>query len=367
MQPSVISTRNQPAPLDWQATQAARSLLTVVDPTRDLRWAELMTRHPRHSVFFLPAWARILSESCGYTPFYLTSTTLGGASSCIPIMEVPGFTGRRGVALPFSDECGPLVADPGAGKDLMEKILELGHARCWRTLEVRGGGVHLGANRTSSTYYGHALNLDSGDGALFKRFNSSVRTAIRKAEMAHVAVEVSASPQAVAEFYRLYCMTRRRHGVPAQPLAFFEAIQRHLLAARMGFVVLAKVRGVGAAAALFLNNDQNAIFKYGASDERFQNTRAGNLVMWTGIQQCIRRGAQCLNFGRTSRANEGLRRFKLGWGTDEYLIEYARYDFGKSRFVPGKDPAVGWYNPLFRAAPVWFTRLAGRLFLKHWG
>ena len=70
-----------------------------------------------------------------------------------------------------------------------------------------------------------------------------------------------------------------------------------------------------------------AIYKYGASDETFQDLRGGNLVMWAAIKNFVRAGgAKHLDLGRTSLGNEGLRKFKLGWGAREEKIEYVKYD-----------------------------------------
>jgi hypothetical protein len=283
-------------------------------------------------------------------------------------MEIDSWlTGRRGIALPFTDECGPLSCDAEQGRSLLRKTLELGRARRWRWFEARGGRAVLGVEPTAITFYGHLLNLRAGETALLAGVRSSVRQAIRKAEAAGLTLEVGTSLASVAEFYRLYCLTRRRHGLPPQPLRFFKAIHKHILEPGMGSVILARLRGACVAAAVFFHTDQQAMYKYAASDERFQHTRASNLVMWTGIKWYARRGLGSLHLGRTSSTNHGLRRFKLGWGCDEYAIEYIRYDFSNERFVTRKDESSGWHNSLFRTAPVWVSRLAGQMLYRHWG
>ena len=65
--------------------------------------------------------------------------------------------------------------------------------------------------------------------------------------------------------------------------------------------------------------------------------RANNLVMWQGIQFLARNGAEKLHFGRTEQENEGLRRFKLSWNTQEETIDYFRVDpSGRQCLAPAR-------------------------------
>ena len=47
-----------------------------------------------------------------------------------------------------------------------------------------------------------------------------------------------------------------------------------------------------------------ALYKYAASDERYQQLRGSDLVLWEGIQFFVNTGAQSLHLGRTSFDNE---------------------------------------------------------------
>ena len=75
------------------------------------------------------------------------------------------------------------------------------------------------------------------------------------------------------------------------------------------------------------------IFKFGASDHAFQHLRPNNLVMWEAIKRYAADGFKSLHLGRTSQANDGLRRYKLGFGARGERIEHCRYDFRKRAFT----------------------------------
>jgi Acetyltransferase (GNAT) domain len=336
------------------------------DPLNDARWDGLLAECGSATIFHSSAWARVLSGSYGFSPLYLVEGESGRTPSLLPIMEVDSrLTGRRGVSLPFSDECEPAAGDAAAFGRMFGEALRLGRERSWKYLEIRGGRPFLGQAPSSTSYFGHRLPLKAGESSLFGSLDSSTRTAIRKAEHGAVTIEFSREAGAVREFYRLLCKTRKRHGAPPQPFRFFLSVHREILEKSLGWVVLAKVAGRPVAGAVFFHSGGTATYKYGASDESFKHLRPNNLVMWEAIRRYSAEGYGVLDFGRTSLANEGLRRFKLSWGTEERTIEYFRYDLRRSRFVIVPDEASGWQARIFRLMPTSLARLVGAAAYKH--
>jgi hypothetical protein len=342
------------------------TVAVALNPTADSDWDSALGSMQGGTFFHSSAWAAVLRDSFGFRPSYLALMDGGSMKACLPLFEAGSWlAGRRGVSLPFTDECSPLAALPGQSNALIASALAKGLKRRWRFVEFRGGDGLLRDQPESHVFLGHRLGLKAPVGQLFAGFESSVQRAIRKGERANVAVEVSDTLEAVGEFYELQCRTRRRHGLPPQPLLFFRNLHRHVLSRGHGFISLARQRGRAIAASVFLHSGTRAIYKYGASDERFQQLRGNNLVMWEAIKRFANQGFEELTFGRTSPEEDGLRRFKLGWGAEEYPITYRRYDFSKQQFVSTKDRAHGWHNHLFRAMPLPILRFAGARLYRH--
>lgn len=282
-------------------------------------------------------------------------------------MEVDSWlTGRRGIALPFTDDSEPFCPDEASFKKIFQGAVEFGKSRGWKYLDCRGGRKFFDGVPASLLFYGHSLDLASGEEKLFARLEGSVRRAIRKAEKDGVTVEIAQDLAAVKTFYLLHCKTRKKHGLPPQPFSFFLNIHKHILSHDLGVVVLARRQKTPIAASVFFHLGDRAIYKYGASDESFQHLRGTNLVMWEAIKWHARRGVKKLHFGKTSVANEGLRRFKLGWGTREEEIGYFKYDLRKNIFATASDEAFGWHNRIFQLLPSFASRMAGNMLYKHW-
>ena len=303
----------------------------------------------------------VLEETYGFKQVSVKA----GRAARMPLMEAQSLLGgRRGVSLPFTDHCEPAATSQDEFKELWGSALEIGKSRNWRYLEVRGGKQWLPEAPASLRFYRHILDLKGGEEAVFERFDGSVRQAIRRAQKSGVTVEIRHDIEGMREYYRLHCGTRKKHGLPPQPWVFFLNIARHLLSKKLGVLVLARIDQIAVAGAIFFCGRQ-AVYKFGASDESRQEVRANNLVMWEGIRWLAANGSEELDFGRTSLENEGLRRFKAGWGTRENTLEYLKYDLRLARFEVDKDRASGWHNEIFRRMPIALLRVAGSVLYRQ--
>jgi CelD/BcsL family acetyltransferase involved in cellulose biosynthesis len=338
----------------------------VVDPLQYPGWDSLLSAHPRASIFHGTGWARVLQQTYGHNPVYICRFNGRQLAGLLPIMQVSSpWTGRRGVSLPFTDFCPALNAGDQDGRALYEAATGLGRERRWKYLECRSASEGWAGASPSLAFHAHVVDLAAGVDALFQRLDSAVRRGIRKAEGAGLQVGFSGAPEAMEGFYALHCRTRRRHGLPPQPVRFFRNIQRHLLGPGQGFVATARLKEQPVAAGVFFYHDRQALYKFGASDYAFQQMRPNNLMMWAAMQHCAGRGCTALHLGRTSLANEGLRRFKLSLGAGEEKALYCRYDFSSERFVTDVDRAEGWFNQVFGRLPMPLLRLAGRILYPH--
>jgi hypothetical protein len=337
-----------------------------MDPTADENWDSDLTSCPGATFFHTAAWARVLKSTYNYTPVYFEIRNSGRLEALLPMMEVNSWlTGRRGVSLPFTDECGPICAGPGTYQCLYQEAVSYGRARRWKFVECRGGlSLNLGAT-PSVSYRGHRLALTPDDDGLLERCGSATRRAVRKAEQNGLSIEFSRELEAVRAFYELFCRNRKRLGVPPQPFDFFSNIQRHVLDKNLGWVVLARQGKRPIAGAIYFNFCKTAIYKFGASDERFLHLRGNNLVMWEAIKHYCHEGFEFLEFGRTSLSNLGLHRFKHSWGTTEYCINYMRHDLHNGKFSVVSDSAANSRTHFLGHLPAPVFKLVGSLFYKH--
>ena len=284
----------------------------------------------------------------------------------VPLMEVASvFTGRRGVCLPFSDYCTPLLFGESAQSAVVSKLSQLAITRNWKFLELRSTTKPSTAAVPSAIFYGHKIDLSHGVDQLFARFKGPVRRAIRGALKRGATVEISRAGETMSAFYELHLRTRRRHGLPPQPMKFFRNIHEELFKNGLGFIALARSAGQPIAAAVFFQQGEKALYKYGASDERYQELRGNDLVMWEAINFLVQERARTLHLGRTEVDNDGLRRFKSGWNTTEDTLHYFRFDVSANSWLSIQGFSRGAHKQVFGRLPLKVNKLAGSMIYPH--
>ena len=382
--------------------------LQIINPITYPGWDELLLRTPGASFFHSSAWAKVLAESYGYTPLYFTVLENGKLRALVPVMEVNSFlTGKRGVSLPFTDYCEPIVSETSEFVVLFNSIIEYGKKKGWKYVELRGGEKNLrsqesgvssqesggsnlspkslvlgpGLNTEHSfnsqpatrnipsciTYLGHTLGLTKGEENIFSNLRDGTRRNIKKAIKEKVRAEIFNSLESIKEFYRLNCMTRKEHGLPPQPFNFFKKIFDNVISKNLGLVILASYEDKNVAGGVYFHFGEKAVYKYGASEMAYQNLRANNLVMWEAIKWYCHNGFDHFCFGRTEPENQGLIQFKSGWGTAEQKISYYLYDFRKEEFISAKSKVTGFHNKIFRNMPLPLLKKLGSVIYKHVG
>jgi hypothetical protein len=342
--------------------------IEIVDPLSYPGWDDLVIASGKGSFFHSSNWARVLYESYGYRPVYFAFLKDEGCRALVPFMEVKScITGKRGVSLPFTDYCEPIMQCGCTIGDVTEHIVRFGKKSGWRYIELRSGGGQPPWIPASSFYYGHVLDISRDENTLFTSFRQSTRRNIKKAEREGVEVAVCSSLCSVREFYRLNCMTRKSHGLPPQPYRFFEKVYEHVVSKGQGMVVLADYNGKTIAGGMYFNFGDKAMYKYGASDSAYQHLRANNLVMWEAIRHYAKKGFTSFCFGRTEPENSGLLQFKRGWGGREQVLNYYKYDLKRDSYVSEPSKLRGFHNKIFANMPVPFLKLTGYFLYKHMG
>jgi CelD/BcsL family acetyltransferase involved in cellulose biosynthesis len=327
------------------------------EPLSDPRWTAFLQRHPASSIFHTPEWLEALRRTYGYQPVAITTCPPGAdlTNAALFCRVDSWLTGRRLVSLPFSDHCGLLVDD---GKDLSAMISALRqelHSQDLRYIEVRSMPVtdtaDLGSHSTC-TYCLHQIDLLPKLDTLFANFHKdSTQRKVRRAEREGVRCEEGNSAFLLDSFYRLLLLTRRRHGIPPQPMRWFLSLIDcfgHALKIKVAFKDKQPI-----AAILTLRHKGVLVYKYGCSDERFHPLGGMHLLFWRTIQEAKRDGVQVFDLGRSDWKDAGLIQFKDRWGAQRTQVTYLR--------LLASLQSTSAYMP---ADADWKGRLARRMFAR---
>src|SRR5438132_9650164 len=184
----------------WVESKANEESLEMLicDPVRNPGWDHLIALHRDAGCFHTSAWAKVLHRTYNHQPFYLRFSRGRRLAALVPMMEVRSpFTGRRGVCLPFSDTCEPLIFDPEVVHLVRDYVVRFAWERRWKHLEIRGKKIFRLPAKSFTKFYGHTLDLRRHVEELANRFASPVRRAIRKAERSDVSARAVRNRQAI--------------------------------------------------------------------------------------------------------------------------------------------------------------------------
>jgi CelD/BcsL family acetyltransferase involved in cellulose biosynthesis len=346
----------------------------VENPDEDPKWSELLDQHPSAAVFHSPGWLRALRQTYGYESFVITTSPAPTLRNGMVVCRVRSWTSRRLVSLPFSDHCDPLVGSSDNLSEMLAVMADESRTAGWRSVEWRPRAVigqpfepaARGCGLTRSREYVlHRLDLRAGPAEIFRGFHaSSTQRAIRRAEREGLTYEAGASDHLLESFYRLLRLTRRRHGLPPQPIAWF----RNMVAC-LGEGVRVHVAsrdGRPIASVLTLSFKKTMSYKYGGSDASLHRLGGMPFLLWRVIRDAHARGFVELDLGRSDVNQPGLIAFKDHLGAARSTLIYYRF--------PGKQLEAarsGWMSRVvhgvFTHLPDATLDLAGRLLYKHLG
>ena len=168
------------------------SEIQIINPCTYPHWDDLLLTHPETTFFQTAAWAKVLSESYDYKPLYFTILEDGRLAGLVPIMEINSvLTGRRGVSLPFTDECHPIAKNDEYFETVMNTISDYGNRAGWKFVQIRGGQDYFKQAPANTIYCRHTLKLSSDVDLIFKGFKGSVKRNIKRAQKEHIQVRIS--------------------------------------------------------------------------------------------------------------------------------------------------------------------------------
>ncbi len=341
--------------------------VAILDPRSDERWAGLVSTASDASVFHHPSWLELLHGQYGYEIQACCVVDGNSAVAGLPLARIASrLTGRRLVALPFSDACPPLLrrdASTGVRRTLVAALDEY-HRRSGLDMKIHAPVADLRSGHLVPGFVEHRLALTSAASDVERAAKPQIRRGVAKARREGLVAERHRSRWALARFYDLHLQTRRRQGVPIQPKRFILSFGA-LFDQGLGHSILVRHDDRIIAAGVFLTYNGVLTYKYGASDARYLHLRPNNLLFNEAIRWGCENGMHTYDLGKSDVNNSGLTAFKRNWGAEERALPYT---YTAQRHPRGSEglasAAVGF---AVRKGPPSLGRLIGTALYKHVG
>jgi CelD/BcsL family acetyltransferase involved in cellulose biosynthesis len=329
----------------------------------DRRWIDFVASQPAASSFHEPGWISVVAECYGFRPRALVLSEGSEIVAGVPTIELGRGRRRRWVSLPFTDRCGALLTDRADGARFAVALDRARRDEGLARIELRNSLVG-GPGHPAPSGYWHEVELKPDEDAMRASFQQLRRRKLRRAEDKGVVSRASMERRDLCEvFFAMHVATRRRLGVPVQPHRMFELLWERVIEPGGGFVQIAYLGGVPIAGGVFLATRDRVTTKFSARDERYSASGGVDAMYWGAMRWGCEHGQRVFDFGRTENGNEGLRKFKRGWGAHEEALGYTVFS--------AQPPAVGHrrseaaLGKVIRASPTWVARAVGRVAYRY--
>lgn len=343
--------------------------IQIINPLSYQNWNEIILKHRDYSFFHSKEWAMVIIDTYNYEPIYFSIFNEHQLQSILPTMLIKSvLTRKRLVSLPFSDYLEPIFNSSQQLEEIKKSIVNYSKELKLKYIEYRSLRMHFSSNlKEYRTDLRHVLPLDRSDKDMLKTFSENTKRNIKKATKENVHVFVNNSEEGLYLFYDMFCHTRQKHGLPPQPLLFFKNIFNHIVKSELGDIIIAMQKNRAIAGAIYFKFGQKVIYKFGASYINFYDLRGNHAVMWFAIQKYLSEGYKEFDFGKTELQHIGLRKFKLGWNTEESIIYNTRFDLNLNKYISIETKTSGFQNKVFNHTPIWLLKNIGDLVYKHIG
>jgi Acetyltransferase (GNAT) domain len=343
--------------LSCEAANVARGAEIRITPLAHMqeRWNEFTRSSSAATLYHRAQWTEALRRAYGFRILVVTIEDAREiVAGCLFAPSKIPFVGRV-VGLPFSDSCAPL----GTGDDSVRELLE-GLAREPR---VRGGIELRGVEapppwRTVDCFHEWSLDLARPLSDIKRTVDRNFRRQVRHAVDDAFRIDSGDSADLLGRFYRLQLQTRRRLGLPPQPLRFFTLVREEFARTSSFEVWVASRSGIDHAAVVLLRDGARLYAKWSARAEQAANG-ASHLVFSSIIEHYAGKVA-ALDLGRTDIRNTGLVRFKREMGAVPSLLPYSFFpNLRQALNAESPDRSAGLMARVWRRLPLAVTRAIG--------
>ena len=329
------------------------------------RWDRFVLACPDATFFHRAGWQRLVAEVFRHKTFFLYVDNDGVIEGVLPLAEVKSLLFGHGlVSLPFA-VYGGVAATCAEAADLLEVEAQ--------TLAQRLGVQHLELRHiaprhadwpTQDLYVTFRKAILADEEANMLAIPRKQRAMVRKGIKNGLTSELDAG---VDRFFQLYADNVHRHGTPAMPKRYFEALRRE-------FGPECEVMTVTGPDGRLLSSVMSFYFRdevlpyYAGDDEEARDLAANDFKYWELMRRACARGIKVFDYGR-SKQGTGSYAFKKNWGFEPQTLNY-EYCLYKRDAVPQNNPSNAKYKLLietWRRLPIGMANWLGPFVVRSLG
>ena len=353
----------------------------------DEKWIDFISENAQCSVYYHPAWFKVLEEETGQRIIKLVC--LDNREQLVGILPlqftrgVPlGLGGSPGTkrisSLPRTPVGGLVALNSEIADMLISKAIEIGNKNSMYRLQIKSfnDGLNERISALSKYYWREFYFTDIPKYPEELRFGNSknhtkIKWGVNKALKHEVRVRYSDSEKDLLEWYNLYLDTMKYHTTPPRSLYFFKSLWKNLKAKGLMQLVLAELGNSEKqriiAGSIFLTFNKIVVYAFNGSDRNDFELRPNDLIHWTAIHDAQKKGFEVYDWGEVTRGQEGLAAYKEKWSSKKINM-YHYYSPGfENKNEDDIDSGIkeGLLKNLWDLLPLRVTSIIGAQIFKY--
>ncbi len=299
----------------------------IINPSIDSRWMPFILKHRHGAIYHHPLWKELITQTCGYEPFYLVLERRKKIRAALPFFGIQQpAAGNRMVSLPHSDFCDPLVKSNRDFEQLMMELLHYlkMHRITYLKFKTRHTQIDLPdfdlqQVRTNTL---RVLELEKIPDEALPGVASYREEPLPEVPVTfHFATE----EREMRLFYHFYTLTRRQHQRTVKPYKFFKNVWQLFYPQNL-LTVLLGYRGEKPVGGMMLFRFKDTVsYLYGGFDTTMEKFRTDELLLGESIRFGKQRGYRFYETGKSVILSEGQEALLREMGAAQVPVQELTY------------------------------------------
>ena len=328
-----------------------------------IEWDAFVRSRPGGSPFHLLAWKRAVETSFGHRPHYIMAVGEHGIEGVLPLFEVRGLLGGRGlISVPYGVYGGICGRSEPARRLLLDHATGLARRVGAGYVELRHRAGQEMDLPTKSLYVNFSRPISGSDEENLAAIPRKQRRMTRQGVKHGLRAEFGL--QHLDAFYDVYARSVHTLGSPVFPRRLFIAISQEFQK-ECELLTIWKDERVVAGVLTLLYEDQALPYYGGALRDAFPYA-VNDFMYWELLCHVAHAGYRVFDFGR-SREGTGPYNFKRHWGFEPQPLpyQYSLLDGGSIPNVSPANPKMRLAVEAWKRAPYQLTRLLGPALTRY--
>ena len=320
---------------------------------------------PQATFFHRVGWQRVLREVFRHDTYFLYAECDGRIEGVLPLAQVKSLLfGHALVGLPFAVYGGVAASNEAAATALEQHAQDIAKRLGAEHLELRNVTRRHTDWPLQDLYVTFRKAILPEEEANMLAIPRKQRAMVRKGIKNNLRSEIDPG---VERFFALFADNVHRHGTPAMPKRWFQALRDEFGDdCEVLTVVTDDGRPLSSVMSFYFRDE--VLPYYAGDDEAARDLAANDFKYWELMRRACARGLRLFDYGR-SKEGTGPYSFKKNWGFEPTPLQY-EYCLYKRDAIPQNNPNNAKYQLLiktWRRMPIGLANWLGPFVVRNLG